>query len=238
MCSSRPCCARRGTGCRRDWAIRRRCWWSRPPAGSTRTRSRCSGPPTSRPPRTSRAAGSGFADIGAAPAWRNLRAPLAAIPRDATQIRVVASDDDLAPQHWIAVTPPRIPKLRTLQEVVGSDRPGAAGLAGRAGLPVPAAVRPPERRHRAAEVAHPAGPVRRRGQLAGDGQHRRRPAGHQRTAVPRGHRADLSQGRLVPGLGRAAAAQRRSIPTPQPARLDLGTATRSGFWSPAPLRPT
>jgi arabinosyltransferase C len=27
-------------------------------------------------------------------------------------------------------------------------------------------------------------------------------------------------------------------PDAQPARLDLGTATRSGFWSPAPLRPT
>ena len=37
-----------------------------------------------------------------------------AIPASATQIRLVASDDDLAPQHWIAVTPPRIPKLRTL----------------------------------------------------------------------------------------------------------------------------
>ena len=51
----------------------------------------------------------GFGDVGAAPAWRNLRAPLAAIPADATQIRLIAKDDDLAPQHWIAVTPPRIP---------------------------------------------------------------------------------------------------------------------------------
>jgi arabinosyltransferase C len=27
-------------------------------------------------------------------------------------------------------------------------------------------------------------------------------------------------------------------PAAQPARLDLGTATRSGLWSPAPLRPS
>jgi arabinosyltransferase C len=27
-------------------------------------------------------------------------------------------------------------------------------------------------------------------------------------------------------------------PNAEPARLDLGTATRSGLWSPAPLRPT
>ena len=65
----------------------------------------------------------GFADIGSVPAWRNLRAPLKAIPAEATLIRVVAVDDDLAPQHWIAVTPPRIPKLRTLQQVVGSADP-------------------------------------------------------------------------------------------------------------------
>ena len=84
---------------------------------------------------------SAFADVGAAPAWRNLRAPLAAIPADATQIRLVATDDDLSPEHWIALTPPRIPELRTLQDVVGSTRPGAAGLAGGTGFPVPAAVR-------------------------------------------------------------------------------------------------
>ena len=64
-----------------------------------------------------------FGDVGAAPAWRNLRAPLSAIPREATQIRLVATDDDLAPQHWMAVTPPRIPQLRTLQDVVGSQDP-------------------------------------------------------------------------------------------------------------------
>ena len=51
------------------------------------------------------------------------RAPLAAIPADATQVRLVATDDDLAPQHWIALTPPRIPQLRTLQDVVGSQDP-------------------------------------------------------------------------------------------------------------------
>ena len=54
----------------------------------------------------------GFADVGAPPAWRNLRAPLTAIPADATQVRLVVTDDDLSPQHWMAVTPPRIPHLR------------------------------------------------------------------------------------------------------------------------------
>lgn len=64
-----------------------------------------------------------FADVGASPAWRNLRLPLSAIPAAATQVRLVADDEDLAPQHWIALTPPRIPQLRTLQDVVGSKDP-------------------------------------------------------------------------------------------------------------------
>jgi arabinosyltransferase C len=64
-----------------------------------------------------------LADIGPPPSWRNLRVPLAAIPADATAVRVVAEDDDLAPQQWIAVTPPRVPQLRTLQLVVGSQDP-------------------------------------------------------------------------------------------------------------------
>ena len=65
----------------------------------------------------------GLSDVGAAPAWRNLRAPMSALPSDATQVRLVANDEDLAPQHWIAVPQPRIPRLRTLQEVVGSTQP-------------------------------------------------------------------------------------------------------------------
>src|SRR6185312_15436285 len=64
-----------------------------------------------------------FGDVGASPAWRNLRLPLSVIPSNATQVRLVADDSDLAPQHWIALTPPRIPHLRTLQEVVGSHDP-------------------------------------------------------------------------------------------------------------------
>jgi arabinosyltransferase C len=64
-----------------------------------------------------------FGDVGAVPAWRNLRLPLSVVPGEATQVRLVADDSDLAPQHWIALTPPRIPHLRTLQEVVDSQEP-------------------------------------------------------------------------------------------------------------------
>ena len=169
-----------------------------------------------------------FADVGASPAWRNLRLPLSVIPSTATQVRLVVNDEDLAPQHWIAVTPPRIPQLRTLQDVVGSTGPGVPGLAGRSGVPVPAPVRPSKRRRRNTEMAHPAGPVRRRGQLPGDGQQRRRAAGYHRVAGEGDHGGQLPERRLVPGLGRAATADAVLPQRPaRPSRAWNGHAQRA-----------
>jgi arabinosyltransferase B len=66
-------------------------------------------------------------------AWRNLRFARAQIPADATAVRVVADDLSLTPEEWVAVTPPRVPELRSLQEYVGSSQPvlmdWAVGLA-------------------------------------------------------------------------------------------------------------
>ena len=66
-------------------------------------------------------------------AWRNLRFPRDKIPTDATVVRVVVDDKSLTPEDWIAVTPPRVPELRSLQEYVGSTQPvlmdWAVGLA-------------------------------------------------------------------------------------------------------------
>jgi arabinosyltransferase B len=66
-------------------------------------------------------------------AWRNLRFARDKIPADATAVRVVADDLSLTPEEWIAVTPPRVPELRSLQEYVGSSQPvlmdWAVGLA-------------------------------------------------------------------------------------------------------------
>ena len=42
------------------------------------------------------------------------------IPADAVAVRVVAEDRSLTPGDWIAVTPPRVPELRSVQEYVGS----------------------------------------------------------------------------------------------------------------------
>ncbi|SDC53980.1 arabinosyltransferase C [Rhodococcus tukisamuensis] len=62
-------------------------------------------------------------DIGPSPSWRNLRVPTADIPADADAVRLVADDRDLTPKQWLAVTPPRVPQLQTLNEVVGTTAP-------------------------------------------------------------------------------------------------------------------
>jgi arabinosyltransferase B len=66
-------------------------------------------------------------------AWRNLRFPRTKIPVDASAVRLVAEDLSLTPDDWVAVTPPRVPELRSLQEYVGSSQPvlldWAVGLA-------------------------------------------------------------------------------------------------------------
>ncbi|WAC57826.1 arabinosyltransferase domain-containing protein [Gordonia sp. SL306] len=55
--------------------------------------------------------------------WRNLRIPMTAVPAGATAMRIVAVDDNVSPDQWLAFTPPRAPELHTLQDVVGSRTP-------------------------------------------------------------------------------------------------------------------
>lgn len=179
----------------------------------------------------------GFADVGAAPAWRNLRAPLAALPDSATQVRVVATDDDLAPQHWIAVTPPRIPRLRTLQQVVGSTDPVL--LDWLVGLAFPC-QRP---------FGHQNGVIEApKWRILPDrfGAEANSPVMDNNGGGPLGVTELLDRATTVSTYLKDdwfrdwGALQQLTpyYPDATPARLDLGTATRSGLWSPAPLRKT
>ena len=72
-------------------------------------------------------------DLGPIPSWRNLRFPRSEMPADATFVRIIAEDKSLTPGDWLAVTPPRVPELRSVQEFVGSTDPvlmdWAVGLA-------------------------------------------------------------------------------------------------------------
>jgi arabinosyltransferase C len=176
-----------------------------------------------------------FADVGSPPAWRNLRLPMSAIPDTATQIRLTATDDDLAPQHWIALTPPRLPHLRTLQEVVGSEDPVL--LDWLVGMAFPC-QRPFGHNVGVTEVpkwrilpdrfgAEANSPVM--DNLGGG------PLGLTELLL----RATTVATYLSHDWSRDwGSLQRFTLyyPDAKPARLDLGSTTRSGLWSPAPMR--
>ncbi|WP_132992776.1 arabinosyltransferase domain-containing protein [Gordonia zhaorongruii] len=55
--------------------------------------------------------------------WRSLRFPLKAAPPRATMVRLHVVDEAASITEWAAVTPPRIPKLETLNDVVGREDP-------------------------------------------------------------------------------------------------------------------
>ncbi|MFI1914775.1 arabinosyltransferase domain-containing protein [Nocardia sp. NPDC020380] len=62
-------------------------------------------------------------DIGPNPSWRNLRVPLDQLPKGTNAVRLVAAAPDITPKQWLAVTPPRLPKLETLDKLVGRTAP-------------------------------------------------------------------------------------------------------------------
>ena len=74
-------------------------------------------------------------DIGPEPAWRNLRFPLTWAPPDANVARIVAYDPNLSSEQWFAFTPPRVPVLQTLQQLLGSRTPVLMDIATAANFP-------------------------------------------------------------------------------------------------------
>ncbi len=176
-----------------------------------------------------------FDDVGAAPAWRNLRLPLSWIPGGATQVRLVAADEDLAPQHWIALTPPRIPQLRTLQDVVGSTDP--VFLDWLVGLAFPC-QRPFGHQNGVDETP--------RWRILPDrfGAEANSPVMDNNGGGPLGVTELLLKATTVATYLKDdwsrdwGSLQRLTpyYPDAGPARLRLGTVTRGGLWNPGPLR--
>ncbi|ODR01608.1 arabinosyltransferase [Mycobacterium sherrisii] len=176
-----------------------------------------------------------FFDVGASPAWRNLRMPLNWIPASATQVRLVANDEDLAPQHWIAVTPPRIPHLRTLQQVVGSRDP--VFLDWLVGLAFPC-QRPFGHQNGVDETP--------KWRILPDrfGAEANSPVMDNNGGGPLGVtdllvKATTMATYLKDDWSRDWGSLQRLTPyypNAAPADLQLGRATRSGLWDPAPLR--
>jgi arabinosyltransferase A len=89
-----------------------------------------------RPDGTTRPLGQVYPiDLGPQPAWRNLRFPLAWAPPEANVARIVAYDPNLSAEQWFAFTPPRVPVLQTLQQLIGSKEPVLMDIATAANFP-------------------------------------------------------------------------------------------------------
>lgn len=174
-------------------------------------------------------------DIGPQPSWRSLRFPRNEIPADATYVRIVAQDRSLSAGDWVAVTPPRVPELRTLQQYLGSSQPilldwmvGLVFPCQHPMLHVNGVTEVPRYRVSPDYPAKLQNPDTwqegRNGGLLGI------------TDVLL--RAHVMPTYLAHDWGRDWGSLRRfdTIADAEPAHLDLDTATRTGLWTPGPIR--
>ena len=175
-------------------------------------------------------------DIGPAPSWRNLRVPLDEIASDADVVRIVANDPNLTGDQWLAFTPPRVPKLTTLNSYVGSEQPVLLDWA--VGLQFPC-QRPLDHRYGVAEVP--------RYRILPD-----RPLAVSSTDTwqsadnggPLLYTEALADSVTLPtylkhNWGRDWGSLERYdqyYSSAVPAQLDTADVTRSGLWKPGPLR--
>lgn len=74
-------------------------------------------------------------DIGPQNSWRNLRFPLAWAPPETDVVRIVANDPNLSREQWLAFTPPRVPVVKTIQQLMGSQTPVLLDIATAANFP-------------------------------------------------------------------------------------------------------
>ena len=167
--------------------------------------------------------------------WRNLRFPRSQMPADAVAVRVVAEDLSLTPDDWIALTPPRVPELRSLQEYVGSTQPVLMDWA--VGLAFPC-QQPMLHVNGVTEIP--------KFRITPDYNAKKQDTDTWQDGVNGGLlgitdlllRAHVMSTYLSHDWGRDWGSLRKfdTIADAHPAQLDLGTATRSGWWSPGQIR--
>ena len=174
-------------------------------------------------------------DAGPPPSWRNLRFPRAQIPADAAAVRVIADDLSLTQGDWLAVTPPRVPELRSVQEYVGSEQPVLLDWA--VGLAFPC-QQPMLHANGVTEVP--------KFRISPDYYAKLQSTDTWQDGVNGGLlgisdlllRAQLMATYLSRDWGQDWGSLRKfdTIVDAQPAQIDLGTATRSGLWKPGRIR--
>ncbi|MEE2031147.1 arabinosyltransferase domain-containing protein [Rhodococcus chondri] len=175
-------------------------------------------------------------DIGPAPSWRNLRVPLADLPDDTDVVRVVANDPNLTGDQWLAFTPPRVPVLETLNDVIGSEQPVLLDWA--VGLQFPC-QRPFD--HRAGVAEMPNYRILPDRPLAVSSTDTWQSADN---GGPLGFTEVLSRPEQVPTYLKDDWARDwgslerhvRFYPNAEAADVETTVSTRSGLWSPGTLR--
>ena len=174
-------------------------------------------------------------DPGPQPSWRNVRITTSSLPDDITAVRIVANDDNLSADRFIVVTPPRLPHMQTLQEVVGSEDPVHVDWT--SGLVFPC-QRPFTHHYGVAEI--PKWRIRPGADLAAavsawQDSYGGGPLGWLEVS----QEPETVATYLKDDIGRDWGALERYHPygdVTTPAPITTGTATRSGLWSPAPIR--
>jgi arabinosyltransferase B len=177
-------------------------------------------------------------DVGPIPSWRNLRFPRARIPADAVAVRVVAEDLSLTPGDWVAVTPPRVPEVRSVQEYIGSTQPVLMDWA--VGLAFPC-QQPMLHANGVTEIP--------KYRITPDYNAKRKDTDTWEDGLNGGLlgvtdlllRAHVMATYLSNDWGRDWGSLRKFDTTPdagdaKPAQFDFGTATHSGLWSPGKIR--
>jgi len=167
--------------------------------------------------------------------WRNLRFARSQMPADAVAVRLVAEDLSLTPEDWVAVTPPRVPELRSVQEYVGSSQPVLMDWA--VGLAFPC-QHPMLHVNGVTEIP--------KFRITPDYNAKKQDTDTWEDGVNGGLlgitdlllRAHVMSTYLSHDWGRDWGSLRKfdTIAQARPAQLDLGTATRTGWWSPGPIR--
>ncbi|MGA7050416.1 MAG: arabinosyltransferase C-terminal domain-containing protein, partial [Mycobacterium sp.] len=167
--------------------------------------------------------------------WRNLRFARSQMPADAVAVRVVAEDLSLTPEAWIAVTPPRVPELRSVQEYLGSSQPVLLDWA--VGLAFPC-QQPMLHVNGVTEIP--------KYRITPDYNAKKQDTDTWEDGVNGGLlgitdlllRAHVMSTYLSHDWGRDWGSLRKfeTLVDARPAQLDLGTATRSGWWSPGEIR--
>ncbi len=168
-------------------------------------------------------------------AWRNLRFARSEMPADAGAVRVVAEDLSLTPDDWLAVTPPRVPELRSVQEYVGSSQPVLMDWA--VGLAFPC-QHPMLHVNGVTEIP--------RFRITPDYNAKKQDTDTWEDGVNGGLlgitdillRAHVMATYLSRDWGRDWGSLRKfdTIVSAQPAQLQLSSVSRSGWWSPGKIR--